>query len=81
MTNEEILEQARAMHLISTNIFIRVDAAMDLVRGYEAVAFETWQIEKKVYRIQDSYSSVDGSISADTPEQLYQLFKKDTNGK
>jgi len=77
MTNEEI---TRVIGLSVAALPI-VKEAMDLAREDEAVAFAEWK-EENVFKKDNVYRLFDDlKLKIDTDKQLYQLFKKDTNGK
>jgi len=81
MTNEEILKET--FKTPPGDGYNPVHSAMDLAREDEAVAFATWLEDGNFWKSEENgiryYQS--NTIKKSTKEQLYQLFKKDTNGK
>ncbi len=76
MSNEEILKSQKIIKYIPYFI-----AAMDAARKDEAIAFGNWCV--------DNYTKIQNNLWASykehdyeryTTEQLYQIFKRQTNG-
>jgi hypothetical protein len=70
MSGDNVLERAESL----------ITFACNAAREDEAVAFAEWK-EENVFKKDNVYRLFDDlKLKIDTDKQLYQLFKKDTNG-